>query len=60
MNIRLEHLAFRTVLGKRRGRQGISLPHPIKAGAAAPRGPMGQATVDYLTGQGNTVQNERE
>ena len=57
MNIRLEHLAFRTVLGKVRKGQGISLPHPIKAGAA---GPVGQGTVDYLTGQGNAIQNERE
>ena len=42
VNFRLEHLAFRTVLGKGRERQGISLPHPIKAEAAAPAAPWGR------------------
>ena len=66
-----EHLAFRMVLGKRRERQGISLEKcpaspfchaasSTKSKDSRPRGPVGQATVDYLTWQGNTVQNEQE
>ena len=31
-----------------------------KSRGRRPRGPEGQATVDYLTGQGNAVLNERE
>ena len=60
MNIRLEHLASRMVIGKRRKRQSISLEKcpaspfchaasSTKSKGSRLRGLVGQATVDYLT-----------
>ena len=60
VNFRLEYLALRAVLGKIRERQGISLPHPIKAGAAAPVAPWGRRLWTIWRGKANTFQNERE